>query len=73
MADSCQCMARTITILESNYPQIKIHIKIKIRKYFDLNACENTAHENLWDKPKIILKGGNNGVRLIVSASTIQN
>ena len=25
MADPCQCMAKTITILQSNYPPIKIN------------------------------------------------
>lgn len=31
-------------------------IKGEMRKYFDLNECENTAYQNLWDKPKIVLK-----------------
>ena len=53
--------------------KLKYIIKIKIRKYFDVNACENRAHQNLWDKPKLVLKQGNNGVKLKVSASTIRD
>ena len=43
MADSCQCMAKTITILESNYLSIKINKLIKkIKNIFIIffpNVC----------------------------------
>ena len=43
MADSCQCMAKTITILSSNYPPIKINKQINTYLNFGMGKMFSSS------------------------------
>ena len=40
-----------------NNPQINVEIKIKIRKYFEMNVNKNATNQSLWHVTKIVFRG----------------
>lgn len=47
-------------------PWVKVEVTKEIKEDFKLNGNENTAYQNVWDKPKVVLKGNSQYQMLIL-------